>query len=68
MSQQALSAARTKVSESPLANFNADGAIQADLRSSASAGAEPDNQRATSGALRTLVPQPPLLRADEGIQ
>jgi hypothetical protein len=56
------------MSESPFDKFSAVGAIQANLRSSESAGAEPDNQRATTGALRTLVPQPPLLRADEGIQ
>jgi len=51
-----------------LAKFSADGAIQADLRSSESAGAELDNQRATTGTLRTPVPQPLLLRADEVIQ
>jgi len=38
------------------------------LRSSESAGAEPDLQRATIGTLRTPVPQPMLLRADEVIQ
>jgi len=38
------------------------------LGSSESAGAEPDNQRATTGALRTQVPQLLLLRAYEVIQ
>jgi len=50
MLQQALSDARTRVSESPFAKFSADGAIQADLRSSESAGAEPDMPRATAGS------------------
>jgi len=67
MSQQALADARTKVSESPFVEFSADGAIQADLRSSESAGAKPAMRRATARSLRTLVPQL-LLRADEGIQ
>ena len=68
MSQQALSDARTKVSESPFVELSADGAIQAGLRSSESAGAKPAMRRATAGSLRTLVPQLLLLRADEGIQ
>ena len=68
MLQQALSDARTKVSESPFAKFSADGAIQADLRSSESAGAESDMRYATSGTLRTPVPQLLLLRANEVIQ
>ena len=68
MSQQALSAARAKVSESPFAKFSADGAIQADLLSSESAGAESDMRYATSGTLRPPVPQPLLLRANEVIR
>jgi hypothetical protein len=51
-----------------LAKFSADGAIQADLRSSESAGAESDMQRVTARTLRTAAPQSVLLRADEVIQ
>ena len=68
MLQRALSDARARVSESPSAKFGADGAIQTDLRSSESAGAEPAMRRATAGSLRTLAPQRLLLRADEVIQ
>jgi hypothetical protein len=68
MSQQALSVARTKVSESPFVEFSADGAIQADLRNRESAGTEPAMRRATARTLRTAVPQSVLLRADEVIQ
>jgi hypothetical protein len=68
MLQQALSAARTKVSESPFVKFSADGALQADLRIIASAGTKPAMRRATVGSLRTLAPQPLLLRADEVIR
>ena len=68
MLQQALSDARTKVSESPFAKFSADGAMQADLRISDLAGVEPDMRYATSETLRPPVPQPLLLRANEVIQ
>jgi hypothetical protein len=68
MLQQAPSAAPTKVSESPSAKFSADGAIQADLRYSESAGAELDLQSAPARTLRTAVPQSVLLRADGVIQ
>jgi hypothetical protein len=68
MLQQALSDAGAKVWKIPSGEFSAVGAIQADLRIIESAGAEPVMQRATAGSLRTLVQQPLLLRADEGIQ
>jgi hypothetical protein len=48
--------------------FSADGALQADLRIIASARTKPAMRRATVGSLRTLAPQPLLLRADEVIR